>query len=292
MGFGTYDSRGNASLIRRLGAHCAAVGYTLFQIIVIFALEIYIVAPAVFQDSKTYYTNVVLMVYLVISIIGNYYYLVVTDVSCKMLVFPGDQRNGFYYCHSCDQNSPPRAHHCGFCKTCVARHDHHCFFIANCVGLANVRFFIVFCFFVTAGSFYSTILNMIYLHKHMGPLIPLSVEGILKLVVPVTFYKWWVGSISLMNLIIVTMNWFCFLQVLITSGFGLFEMMLILSGQTMYEWRHQITHYDLGLRQNLRDMCGKLWFLWWLFPVYHRQPLALKGDEYASRNYSKPAKGI
>lgn len=292
MVFEKYDSRGNASLSRRLGAHLTAVGYTLFQIIAVFVLEVFVISPAVFKDPKSYYLNIALLLYFTISIIGNYYYLVVTDVSCNKFVCPDEQRTGFYYCHSCEHNSPPRAHHCTFCETCVVRRDHHCFFIANCVGSDNVRFFVLFCFFVSVASCYSTVLNMVYLHGHMGALVPLNVEGILNLIVPVTFYKWWVGSVSLLNFIIVTINWFCFAQVLVASGFGLFEMMLICSGQTTYEWRLNITHYSLGLMQNFQEICGRYWYLWWLFPIYHKLPLHLKRDQYSDRYYPKPAKGI
>ena len=292
MVFGKYDSRGNAALSRRLGAHFTAVGYTLFQIIVVFVLEIYIIAPAVFQNTRTYYLNIFLLMYFMINITGNYYYLVVADLSCKKFLNVGEQRTGFFYCHSCDQNSPPRAHHCTFCETCVARRDHHCFFIANCVGSANVRFFVLFCLFASLGSFYSTVLNIMYLNGHMIPLIPLNVEGFLCLVTPVTLYKWWIGSVSLLNLCIVAISWFCFLQILVTSGFGLFEMMLVCSGQTTYEWRHHITHYSLGWRQNLQEVFGRYWYLWWLFPVYHTLPGALKRDELYDPYYIKPAKEI
>ncbi len=36
------------------------------------------------------------------------------------------------WCEKCEQNQPPRAHHCKVCDVCVLKRDHHCFFTGKC----------------------------------------------------------------------------------------------------------------------------------------------------------------
>ena len=119
--------------------------------------------PSLFQHSRQLFTvNLVLFIYAMINIIGNYYYLITTDTSYKKTDALSEERDGVFFCQSCEQNSPPRSHHCSFCDKCVLRRDHHCFFTATCVGHANTRFFLVFNFFVFIASAYVVVINFFY----------------------------------------------------------------------------------------------------------------------------------
>lgn len=51
-------------------------------------------------------------------------------------------------CTICDSVKPPRAHHCSKCGRCVMRMDHHCPWLGNCIGFKNLKFFLLFNFYV------------------------------------------------------------------------------------------------------------------------------------------------
>lgn len=53
------------------------------------------------------------------------------------------------WCRKCQQEKPPRTHHCSICNVCVLRMDHHCPWINNCVGYRNHGHYLRFLFYVT-----------------------------------------------------------------------------------------------------------------------------------------------
>jgi hypothetical protein len=56
------------------------------------------------------------------------------------------------FCKLCESYKPDGTHHCSVCKRCVARMDHHCPWVNNCVGRDNLRYFILFLFYVAVAS--------------------------------------------------------------------------------------------------------------------------------------------
>lgn len=276
-----------------LGAHCTGLGYVVVMILLLLWLEFFEVIPSLFQNSRHLYViNFISFLYIMINVIGNYYYVVTTDTSYKKVEAFGEERDGDFYCQSCEQNSPPRSHHCSFCDRCVVRRDHHCFFTASCVGHANTRFFVVFNLFVFVGSAYVVVINLFYLHVKIGPLIPLSFEAICKVVPLLTVFKLWTGSVTLFYFLVVVVTWLCLVQALGCFGCFFFQMTLIFSGQTTYEWRHNIVLYDQGWKKNFLEICGRLWYLWWLFPFFQRQKLSSKEEEYYAQYTSKTSKYV
>mmetsp|Transcript_17145 Transcript_17145/g.43481 ORF Transcript_17145/g.43481 Transcript_17145/m.43481 type:complete len:368 (+) Transcript_17145:58-1161(+) len=65
------------------------------------------------------------------------------------------------YCRVCECFKPESAHHCSVCQRCVERMDHHCPWINNCVGESNLRYFLLFLFWVFVASS-STLLIFAY----------------------------------------------------------------------------------------------------------------------------------
>lgn len=291
--FARHKYFGKAPRSTIIGTHSMGVGYVVVMIILVIWLEMFEVIPSLFQRySQLLTVNLVLFFYVMINITGNYYYLITTDTSYKKDESLSEERDGVFYCQSCEQNSPPRSHHCPFCDKCIVRRDHHCFFAAACVGHANARFFIVFNFFVFVGSAYVVAINLFYLHHSTGPLLPLSFEAICKIIPLLTVFKLWSGSVTLFHFLVVVVTWFCLVQVFACSGCFFFQMTLILSGQTTYEWRHNILIYDQGWKKNFINICGHKWYIWWFFPFFQLQKLASKQEEYCAQYTSKTSKYV
>lgn len=276
-----------------LGTHSMGIGYVILMIILLLWLEFFEVIPSLFRDSmQLFTTNFLVFLYIMINVTGNYYYLVTTDTSYKKVETCNEERDGYFYCQSCEQNSPPRSHHCSFCDRCIVRRDHHCIFTASCLGHANYRFFIVFNLFVFVGSAYVVIINLYYLHINIGPLIPLSFEAICKVIPLLTVFKLWTGSVTLYYFLVVCVTWLCLIQAFGCFGCFVFQMTLIFSGQTTYEWQHNIFIYDEGWKKNFQDICGPLWYLWWLFPFFQLQKLASNEEDYYTQYTSKSSKYV
>ena len=273
--------------------HFMAIGYFIVMWVISLWLEIFEIIPFLFQNSNQLLAvNLVLFIYAMISVVGNYYCLVTTDTSCETNGALNEERDGVFYCQSCARNSPPRAHHCSLCDRCILGRDHHCYFAGTCIGHANARFFVVYDFFVFITSAYVVVINLIYLHQIIGPFIPLSFEAICKIVPLLTVFKLWSGSVTLFHFLVIVVTWLGIMHVLGCSVCFFFQMSLIFSGQTTYEWQHNIFIYDQGWRKNFLGICGSMWYLWWLFPVFQMQKLASKEEDNFTQYNSKISKYI
>lgn len=276
-----------------LGPHFLGIGYVITTIILVFWLEVFEVIPTLFQPfNQLFLVNLVLFIYSMINIIGNYYHLLTADTFYKNSEMQNEERDGVFYCQSCKQNSPPRSHHCSVCDRCVLRRDHHCFFAATCVGHTNLRFFLAFNFFVFITSAYVFVINLLYLHHAIGPLLPVSFEAICKVVPLLTLFKVWTGSVTFFYYLVVVVTWLCMIQVIGCVTCFSFQMALLFLGQTTYEWRHNIHIYDKGWRKNFLGICGSRWYLWWLFPFSQSNPIVSKEEDDFLQYVSKTSKYV
>lgn len=75
--------------------------------------------------------------------------------------YPKEILNGpnqiYKYCFKCNIVRPERAHHCGVCNVCTLLYDHHCPWVGNCVAYNSHKFFVLFCLYVTIGTFFIAI---------------------------------------------------------------------------------------------------------------------------------------
>jgi hypothetical protein len=66
----------------------------------------------------------------------------------------------------CKKPKPPNTHHCRICGKCVVDMDHHCPFLNNCVGRSNLKYFLLFLFWVTIAMVYALTMLVLSLLKH------------------------------------------------------------------------------------------------------------------------------
>ncbi|CAI2371857.1 unnamed protein product [Moneuplotes crassus] len=61
---------------------------------------------------------------------------------------------------------PLRFHHCSICRGCVINMDHHCPWVNNCLGLKNLRYFLLFIFYLPISNLF---VGMIIWHCRGDP---------------------------------------------------------------------------------------------------------------------------
>jgi len=70
-------------------------------------------------------------------------------------------------CKRCDEIKPARTHHCTVCDRCVFMMDHHCPWVNNCVGHENLRYFLLFVFYLWIALCYMLVTFAAIRHHHI-----------------------------------------------------------------------------------------------------------------------------
>lgn len=142
------------------------------------------------------------------------------------------------FCRTCNIVKPMRSHHCSICKRCVLKMDHHCPWVNNCVGWKNHKHFLLFLFYMWAGS---------------GFFICVGFKNTLEALMgyPATGY-FLVAAVM------------CFSAFLATSLFLVWNIYLLLSNQSTIEFYGNVlalprrrNPYHLGVRRNIEEVFGK-----------------------------------
>lgn len=63
------------------------------------------------------------------------------------------------FCTKCRRWKPRGAHHCRQCRRCVLSMDHHCPMVSNCVGSRNLKEYMLFLWYGTAGIALALVVN-------------------------------------------------------------------------------------------------------------------------------------
>lgn len=166
------------------------------------------------------------------------------------------------YCNKCQHSKPARAHHCHLCDKCVLRMDHHCPWICSCVGYNNHRFFVSFIFYLWVCC---TILSFALGAGSFG-IWPID-EDI------------WNDNHSVITFILLL----TFSLAITLGAFSIFHIYLILTNQTSIEFQFNKMKYyqdrtfrnpyDLGYRENLRQIFGNNGILSYFLPTLKNPPL-------------------
>ncbi len=96
------------------------------------------------SSSVSFWFNVVFSVFMYINGLTNLYKMRMTSLTGNEAELEEARRSSsnldsWIFCAKCQDQFPPRSHHCPLCDECVLRRDHHCWFAGCCVGIANHR---------------------------------------------------------------------------------------------------------------------------------------------------------
>ncbi|XP_063172961.1 probable palmitoyltransferase ZDHHC24 [Candoia aspera] len=169
---------------------------------------------------------------------------------------------GWDYCYSCQSHVPPRCSHCFTCNVCVLRRDHHCTLLGQCLGYRNYRYFICLLFYGSVALLYGSLLNA-------SMVLTLLEEGGLAHTILLLLLPWLMllmGQVDVAAFVYAFVTDVCVVGFLFCASFLVFHSLLALRGQTTKEWFEGNRQYDLGWRNNLRQVMGDRWLLAFLTP--------------------------
>lgn len=161
-----------SSLRNRLFRSLPDLGATTFLGIVIPAtywFELFVVLPSIkfLRTPLLYYGHLILGSLLLLNIVGNWIFVMMTDTSTQRIQMPIPKpadvdpvsRDKWRFCAVCEALQPPRTWHCKTCNRCILKRDHHCLFTGCCVGHKNQRYFLLLIAYLFLATTYSTFYN-------------------------------------------------------------------------------------------------------------------------------------
>ncbi|KAI9018317.1 DHHC palmitoyltransferase-domain-containing protein [Hyaloraphidium curvatum] len=164
------------------------------------------------------------------------------------------------FCQKCKAHKPDRTHHCSICDRCILKMDHHCPWLNNCVGYANYKFFYLF---ICWGCGYTVYVCLTTIPAIMALFSP----GPLGL-----------GVDELQEAMLVLISGIFFIALLLFTS--MHTALLLANKSTIESFQEKrmvrldgqgplvnvvSTHiYDLGWRENFRQVMGPNPWLQWL----------------------------
>ncbi|XP_029655431.1 palmitoyltransferase ZDHHC3-A-like [Octopus sinensis] len=125
--------------------------FALFTFLIVVRPLFFINSPEI--KSKIFYTS--LYLFLTLFAIFSHTKTMLSDPNeSNQDTFLSSGRK-YLVCSICSSLKPARAHHCSVCKRCIRKMDHHCPWVNNCVGEANIKYFLLFLFYIASMSIYS-----------------------------------------------------------------------------------------------------------------------------------------
>lgn len=239
----------------------------LFLILVLpfgYWFTVFVVIPTVVPNSSvSYLLHFIWSTFLLISVVSNFVYLVLTDCSASHAVKQASNQTHWKYCDHCDKETPPRSWHCDICKTCILKRDHHCRFSGCCIGHQNQRFFIMFLAYLSVATLYSTCFILTYMWK--SPTFTINVFSIAKMIFPMAVFVLGIDTSS--SQLYSIMLLIDLLGLFASSAFLIYHFTIMLKGAVMYENSHRIYEYDLGSwKENIKQVFGSRWYISWISP--------------------------
>lgn len=236
-----------------------AFSFTHIGLTGIFLFNLLVVLPIYHEPFTFWYSfhafNGFLMAFGVFS---NLYSMIFIDSTIKSrdISLPSVLHEGWYYCHNCRLNAPPRAHHCPICDVCVLKRDHHCIFTGNCVGYSSHRHFICMAFYLWLGCFYTVLFDFEYFSNVIGGF---GFSTLVKMIFPFAAYL--LGYCNAHQLAILIVTGICFMAMFLFTCLMSFQIFFISRGQTQFECKKKVTDYGRTFKENWVEVLGKRWYL-------------------------------
>ncbi|KAF6107185.1 zinc finger DHHC-type containing 24 [Phyllostomus discolor] len=204
-----------------------------------------------------------LAAFQLLNLLGNVGLFLRSDPSIRGVMLAGrGLGQGWAYCYQCQSQVPPRSGHCSTCRICILRRDHHCRLLGRCVGFRNYRPFL--CLLLHAAGV------LLHVSVLLGPALAALLRAHAPLHTAALLLLPWLmlltGRVSLAQFALAFVTDTCVAGALLCAAGLLFHGMLLLRGQTTWEWARGQHAYDLGPCRNLQAALGPRWILVWLWP--------------------------
>lgn len=234
--------------------------FVLLIIPAVYWFEIFLVLPSFYEVGSAWYTfHMVTGTFILFNVTANLLATMLCDTSIKGKIMPSTLSGEWRFCSVCEATAPPRSWHCNICNTCILKRDHHCIFTSCCIGHYNLRYFLMFVFYIFLATIYATFYNAYFITSYVEIY---NLYMLLKIFFPL--------AMVFVDLSMKQLYLFLFLIIVIGGVFTgvLFylHMTQMLRGMVTYEKDHKITLYDRGTKQNIKEVFGDRWYLVWISP--------------------------
>lgn len=234
--------------------------FTLCIIPFVYYFELFVVLPHFYPQWGFWYTFHFLSgTFILFNLCSNYVAIILCDTSIRGRVLPTSMGPNCRFCAVCECITPPRSWHCNICNLCILKRDHHCMFTSCCIGHHNLRYFIVFVFYIFIATVYATYYNLYFVLEfaEFGTLV-----SVIKLVFPLAtlFVDYSLNQMYLFIVLIV------FIGGAFTGVLLYYHGDLILRGVVTHERNQKLSQYDYGKKKNIVVALGHRWYLVLLSP--------------------------
>ncbi|CAJ0583459.1 unnamed protein product, partial [Mesorhabditis spiculigera] len=231
--------------------------------------------------GEAWMLRVVPILFLLASMYFNWVQMIRVGPNGINTALPMTYQAGFVFCHHCKMNAPPRSHHCPVCDVCIFRRDHHCSFAAVCVGHHNQKYFCAAIVQLFLAVFPAFAWTWVWMWSELGPA---HLGRFWHLVMPHVALA--LRFVSVREFSYIGMCGLVFTVLLFNSYLISAQIFCFWRGQTRVEYLQDISAYNLGFMENIRQSLGSRWYLLGLFP-WIPSPLESNGLSYKTRPAAK-----